>query len=68
MLKVAWSPLYNHPVPEGHRFPMLKYDLIPEQLLYEGVLTKVNFLSLIRSMKSISCGLMMNITGQILKD
>lgn len=36
MLKIAWSPLYKHPLPEGHRFPMEKYDLIPEQLLYEG--------------------------------
>lgn len=36
MLKIAWDPLYKHPLPEGHRFPMEKYDLIPEQLLYEG--------------------------------
>lgn len=33
---IAWHPLYAHPLPEGHRFPMLKYELIPEQLLYEG--------------------------------
>lgn len=38
MLKVAWSPVYAHPLPEGHRFPMEKYNLIPEQLLYEGTL------------------------------
>ena len=43
MLKVAWSPLYAHPLPEGHRFPMEKYELIPEQLIYEGTLTKENF-------------------------
>ncbi len=36
MLKIAHSPIYAHPLPEGHRFPMLKYELIPEQLLYEG--------------------------------
>ncbi len=35
-LKIAHSPIYAHPLPEGHRFPMLKYELIPEQLLYEG--------------------------------
>jgi acetoin utilization deacetylase AcuC-like enzyme len=29
-------------LPEGHRFPMLKYELIPEQLLYEGTITKEN--------------------------
>lgn len=39
MVKVAWSPLYCHPLPEGHRFPMLKYELIPEQLIREGVLS-----------------------------
>jgi len=35
-LKIAYAPVYAHPLPEGHRFPMLKYELIPEQLLYEG--------------------------------
>jgi acetoin utilization deacetylase AcuC-like enzyme len=40
MIKIAWHPLYNHPVPENHRFPMEKYDLLPEQLLYEGTITK----------------------------
>ncbi|WP_126973498.1 histone deacetylase family protein [Gynurincola endophyticus] len=43
MLKVAYHPIYCHPLPEGHRFPMLKYELIPEQLLYEGILTSNNF-------------------------
>lgn len=40
MLKIAFHPAYNHPVPEGHRFPMLKYDLIAEQLVYEGTITE----------------------------
>lgn len=35
-LQVAYDPIYAHPLPEGHRFPMLKYELIPGQLLYEG--------------------------------
>ena len=39
MLKIAFDPIYAHPLPEGHRFPMLKYELIPEQLLYEGSIT-----------------------------
>lgn len=43
MLKVAWSSLYAHPLPEGHRFPMEKYELLPEQLLYEGTLSEANF-------------------------
>ena len=42
MLKIAWSPLFKHPLPEGHRFPMDKYELIPEQLLYEGTIEKEN--------------------------
>lgn len=36
VLKIAYAPIYAHPLPEGHRFPMLKYELIPEQLLHEG--------------------------------
>lgn len=42
MLKIAWSPRYAHSLPEGHRFPMAKYDLIPEQLLYEGTISSQN--------------------------
>lgn len=43
MLKIAWSEVFAHPLPSGHRFPMEKYTLIPEQLMYEGVITKENF-------------------------
>lgn len=43
MLKIAWSEIYAHPLPENHRFPMEKYNLIPEQLLYEGTISKENF-------------------------
>lgn len=39
---IAWHPLYAHPLPEGHRFPMLKYELVPEQLLHEGIITRDN--------------------------
>lgn len=42
MIKVAYNKIYAHPLPEGHRFPMLKYELIPEQLLYEGTITQEN--------------------------
>ena len=42
MLKIAWSDIYRHPLPKGHRFPMEKYDLLPEQLLYEGTITEEN--------------------------
>ena len=40
---IAYHPLYNHPVPENHRFPMEKYALLPQQLLYEGIATASNF-------------------------
>lgn len=43
MLKIAYHPIYKHPLPEGHRFPMLKYELLPEQLLYEGTCNDSNF-------------------------
>lgn len=43
MLKIAFDPLYVHPLPIGHRFPMLKYELISEQLIYEGVVESKNF-------------------------
>ena len=43
MLKVSWSKIYAHPLPEGHRFPMEKYNLLPQQLLHEGTLNESNF-------------------------
>ncbi|WP_343487182.1 histone deacetylase [Allomuricauda sp. d1] len=43
MLKVAYHPIYRHPLPEGHRFPMVKYELLPEQLLHEGTCINENF-------------------------
>ena len=42
---IAYDPIYIHPLPEGHRFPMLKYELIPEQLIYEGLISKDNLYS-----------------------
>jgi acetoin utilization deacetylase AcuC-like enzyme len=45
MLKIAFDPIYAHPLPAGHRFPMLKYELIPEQLIYEGLITEENLYS-----------------------
>lgn len=42
MLKIAYKEIYQHSLPEGHRFPMLKYELIPKQLLYEGMITNQN--------------------------
>lgn len=43
MLKIAFSPIYKYELPDNHRFPMMKYELIPEQLLYEGTVSEDNF-------------------------
>ena len=43
MLKIAYHPIYKYPLPKGHRFPMEKYELLPEQLIYEGTCVKANF-------------------------
>ncbi len=43
MLKIAYHPIYKHPLPVKHRFPMAKYELLPEQLLYEGTVEAANF-------------------------
>jgi acetoin utilization deacetylase AcuC-like enzyme len=43
LLKIAFHPIYKHPLPEGHRFPMEKYELLPQQLLHEGTCSEDNF-------------------------
>ncbi|MEN9686037.1 MAG: hypothetical protein RLZZ28_1823 [Bacteroidota bacterium] len=45
MIKIAFNPVYAHPLPENHRFPMLKYELIPEQLLHEGTISASDLFS-----------------------
>jgi acetoin utilization deacetylase AcuC-like enzyme len=43
MVTIAFDDIYAHPLPENHRFPMLKYELIPAQLLHEGTYTANQF-------------------------
>lgn len=43
MLKIAFAPIYRYDLPPGHRFPMEKYEILPEQLLYEGTVRPDNF-------------------------
>lgn len=43
MIKIAWSSVYKYELPDGHRFPMEKYDLLPEQLKYEGTAETSDF-------------------------
>ena len=42
-MKVAYSDIYKYELPDGHRFPMEKYPLIREQLIYEGTLEASDF-------------------------
>lgn len=42
-MRVAFSPIYRYQLPPKHRFPMDKYTLLPEQLLYEGTITAEQF-------------------------
>lgn len=44
-LHIAYDSIYAHPLPEGHRFPMIKYELIPGQLLHEGTISPGNLFS-----------------------
>lgn len=43
MLKIAFSPIYKYQLPKNHRFPMEKYELIPAQLLHQGIVHKEQF-------------------------
>lgn len=43
MFPIAFHPIYQHPLPEGHRFPMLKYELLPQQLVHEGTAAVADF-------------------------
>ncbi len=43
MFPIAFHPIYKHPLPEGHRFPMMKYELLPQQLLHEGTAVLSDF-------------------------
>jgi acetoin utilization deacetylase AcuC-like enzyme len=42
MLKIAWTEKYVLPLPPNHRFPMSKYELLPQQLLHEGTISSEN--------------------------
>ena len=43
MLKIAFDQSYIHPLKKGHRFPMEKYELIPEQLVRRNICNESNF-------------------------
>ena len=43
MLKIAYHQNYIYPLDKNHRFPMIKYELIPEQLIRENTCNSDNF-------------------------
>ncbi|HEX5172143.1 MAG TPA: histone deacetylase [Cyclobacteriaceae bacterium] len=42
MLKIAWTDSYVLKLPPNHRFPMSKYEILPQQLLHEGTIRPEN--------------------------
>lgn len=52
MLKIAFDQSYIHPLKTGHRFPMEKYELIPEQLVRRNICSEHNFFKPTRILKS----------------
>ena len=45
MLKIAWTEAYVLTLPPNHRFPMSKYEVLPQQLLHEGTISNSNIFS-----------------------
>jgi acetoin utilization deacetylase AcuC-like enzyme len=45
MLKIAFDQIYRHQLKIGHRFPMEKYELLPEYLLRMNICNRNNFFS-----------------------
>jgi acetoin utilization deacetylase AcuC-like enzyme len=40
VIKFAFSNQYIYELPDGHRFPIEKYELVKEQLIYEGTIVE----------------------------
>ncbi|MFL2596431.1 MAG: histone deacetylase [Flavobacteriaceae bacterium] len=43
LIPVAFDPSYRLPLDKNHRFPMEKYELLPQQLLLEGTCEAADF-------------------------
>ncbi len=43
MVKIAFADIYKYTLPANHRFPMIKYELLPQQLLLEGIAETTDF-------------------------
>lgn len=45
MIKIAWHPIFAHPLPAGHRFPMEKYNRLYQTLREEDIFSEDHFFS-----------------------
>lgn len=43
MFPIAYHSIYQHELPDRHRFPMIKYELLTQQLLHEGTAIASDF-------------------------
>lgn len=39
-MKILWHEKYAHPLPSNHKFPMAKYNLLPEYLIENKIISK----------------------------
>jgi acetoin utilization deacetylase AcuC-like enzyme len=37
-MKTAWHKIYNHPLKANHKFPMIKYDLLKDELIKRQII------------------------------
>ncbi len=44
VINIAFSDKYLYSLPQGHRFPIEKYELVKQQLVYEGTATEGQFI------------------------
>ena len=42
-IPIAYHKKYKLKLPKNHRFPMEKYELLPLQLMHEGISDKTHF-------------------------
>ena len=52
MLKIAFDKSYKLTLEKSHRFPMIKYELIPEQLVRKNICNESNFFSPLKITKN----------------
>ena len=52
MLKIAFDKSYKLALEKSHRFPMIKYELIPEQLVRKNICNESNFFSPLKITKN----------------